>query len=135
MIQTKLSTQTQEKSIIWHFINSLIGLVIMFGFRFLPTLYPITPVRMEVVGISLGMIYLWTTVDPIWSSLIGAVALGFSSYAPMNQVLMNFLGDPTVIQTIFITVFIGAIVQSGLTEHIGRWFLTRNIIKTLLALN
>lgn len=46
----------------------------------------------------------------------------------MNKTLMNFLGDPTVVQMLFMMVLIGTIVQSGLTNYIGRWFLTRKII-------
>lgn len=120
--------KTQNKTKSWYLFNSIVGIAIMLVFSSLPPIDPITPIGMQVVAIFLGVIYLWTTVDPIWPSLLGVALLGFSNYAPMNQVLMGFLGDPTVVQMLFMMVFIGALVQSGLTNHIGNWFLTRKII-------
>lgn len=120
--------QTARKLNCWYFINSIIGISLMLFFKFLPAPAPITPIGMEVIGIFLGVIYLWTTCDAIWPSLIGIALLGMSSYAPMNNILLNFLGDSTVVQMLFIMVLVGAVVQSGLTNYIGRWFLTRQII-------
>lgn len=111
-----------------YIINSVIGIAIMFLFRFIPAPAPITSLGMEIIGIFIGMIFLWTFVDSIWPSLLGIFLLGCSSYSSMNQVLMNFLGDSTVVQLLFMMVLIGALVQSGLTNYIGRWFLTRKII-------
>ena len=120
--------QTEHRRNYWYLIHSIIGISLMLFFRFLPTPAPITPVGMEVIGIFLGVIYLWTTCDSIWPSLMGIAFLGMSSYAPMNTILMNFLGDSTVVQMLFIMVLVGAVVQSGLTNYIGRWFLTRKVI-------
>lgn len=117
-----------SKKISLYALNSIIGVMILIGFRFIPPIDPITPLGMEILGIFLGVIYLWTTVDPIWPSLLGVFALGISEYASMNQILMNFMGDPTVVQLLFMMVLIGALVQSGVTNHIGRWFLTRKVI-------
>ncbi|WP_053982504.1 SLC13 family permease [Niameybacter massiliensis] len=111
-----------------YLINTLIGISLMILFRFIPAPEPITPLGMEIIGIFIGVIYLWTFVDSIWPSLLGIFLLGSSSFAPMNQVLMNFLGDSTVVQLFFMMVLIGAVVQSGLTNYIGRWFLTRKVI-------
>lgn len=107
---------------------SVIGIITMFFFKFIPAPEPITSIGMEIIGIFIGMILLWIFIDPIWPSLLGILLLGCSSYAPMNQILMNFLGDATVVQLIFMMILIGALVESGLTNYIGRWFLTRKII-------
>ncbi|MGL4361842.1 MAG: SLC13 family permease [Cellulosilyticaceae bacterium] len=129
-LSKNISTNTSQKQqlISGYAINSIIGIFIMFGFQFIPPLEPITPIGMQVIGVFIGVIYLWTTVDPIWPSLLGIFALGMSAYAPMGQILTNFFGDPTVVQVIFMMVFIGALVHNNITTYIGRWFLTRKII-------
>lgn len=120
--------KTESRANYSYLIHSAIGIAIMLLLRFIPAPEPITPLGMEIVGIFMGVIYLWTFVDSIWPSLLGVFLLGCSAYAPMNQILMNFLGDPTVVQLIFMMTLIGAVVQSGLTVYIGRWFLTRKVI-------
>lgn len=122
-MQTRLT-----KADIRYWITSAIGIFIMLFFKFIPAPEPITPIGMEIIGIFIGMILLWSFIDPIWPSLLGILLLGCSSYASMNQILMNFLGDATVVQLIFMMILIGALVQSGLTDYIGRWFLTRKVI-------
>ncbi len=52
-------------------IHSLVGVSIMILFRYLPLGLPeITPVGMEIIGVFIGTLYLWTTVDPVWSSIL-----------------------------------------------------------------
>lgn len=76
-------------------VHSIIGVAIMVLFRYLPLNLPeITPVGMQVVGIFLGTLYLWTFVDPLWSSLFAIAMVGFSDYAPMNAVLQSAFGSP-----------------------------------------
>ena len=41
-----------------YFIHSVIGIVIMFGFGYLPPFAPVTPLGMKYIGILLWMIYL-----------------------------------------------------------------------------
>ena len=73
-------------------IHSLVGVSIMILFRYLPLGLPeITPVGMEIIGVFIGTLYLWTTVDPVWSSILSIFMIGVSSYAPMNQVLSGSL--------------------------------------------
>jgi sodium-dependent dicarboxylate transporter 2/3/5 len=52
------------------YINYAIGVLIMFAFRLIPVgvLPAVTEVGLQVLGIFIGTIYLWTTVDPTTSS-------------------------------------------------------------------
>ena len=109
-------------------IHSVIGIAIMLLFRFLPVSLPeVTPTGMEILGIFIGTLYLWTTVDPIWSSVLCIAAIGLSSYAPMGTVLSTAFGSPVVAQMLFMMIYTGALVHEKVTLHIGRWFLTRKI--------
>ena len=86
-------------------VHSIIGVAIMVLFRYLPLNLPeITPVGMQVVGIFLGTLYLWTFVDPLWSSLFAIAMVGFSDYAPMNAVLQSAFGSPVARQSFFLMV-------------------------------
>lgn len=107
-------------------IHSIVGVLIMIVFRYLPLNLPqVTPVGMEVIGIFLGTLYLWTTVDPIWGSLLSVGMIGFSNYMPMPQVLKECFGNPTLMQSFFLMVMSGALVHYKITSYIGRFFLTR----------
>ncbi len=109
-------------------VHSCIGVAIMFLFRYLPLPLPeVTPVGMEIIGIFIGTLYLWTTVDPVWSSLLSIFMIGISSYAPMNQVLASAFGNPVVIQMLFLMIVMNAMVYNKLTAYIGRFFLTMKI--------
>ncbi|MDD3251399.1 MAG: SLC13 family permease [Lachnospiraceae bacterium] len=107
-------------------IYSVIGVAIMLLFRFLPLNLPeVTPVGMQVIGIFLGTLFLWTFVDPLWASLIAIGMIGLSDYAPMPQLLKECFGNATVVQVFFLLIMSGALVYYKVTLYIGRFFLTR----------
>lgn len=115
------STKTHPKLI----IHTIIGLTIMFGFRFLPiSLTGITPLGLNIIGIFIGMLYLWSTVDSLWPSLLGVILVGFSGYAPAGKVAAALLGNATAIQLIFMMVFTGGLLYYGVTKYIVRFCLT-----------
>ena len=109
-------------------VCAVLGIAITFGFGYLPPIEPITPMGMQVLGIFLGMIFLWSFVSILWPSILGIVALGMSDYAPMRKVLALSFGDSVPILVFFAMVMFGAIQHAGVTRYISRWFLTRRII-------
>lgn len=57
-----MSVQTEKAKAnpnMWYYINSVVCVVLMVGFRFLPTFGQVTPYGMEVLGIFFGAIYGW----------------------------------------------------------------------------
>lgn len=118
----------QSKPVSSRAIHSAIGVAIMILFRFLPISLPqVTLVGMEIIGIFLGTLYLWTTVDPVWSSLWSIFMVGVSSFAPMPAVLKDAFGNPVVVQLLFLMAVMNALVHNKLTAYIGRFFLTLKI--------
>ncbi len=107
--------------------HTLIGLALMFGIPLLPPVAPITEIGMQIGGIFIGAIYLWSTVGTFWPSLIAIIALGFTDYADMYTMFAAFSGYLPLLM-LFCMIFFGAIGDCGLTHYIGRWFLTRKII-------
>ena len=57
-----MSVNSQSRKNTVYYINSLITLILIFGFGFLPPIAPITPVGMRILGILLGLLYGWTLV-------------------------------------------------------------------------
>ncbi len=121
------STTAPKKSLVTPICTAL-GILITFGFGYLPPIEPITPMGMQVLGIFLGMIFLWSFVSILWPSILGIVALGISDYAPMRKVLTLSFGDSVPILVLFAMLLFGAIQHAGVTRYISRWFLTRRII-------
>ena len=113
------------------YIHYIIALAIMVAFRFIPVgmLPEVTPAGLQVLGIFLGTIYLWTTVDPSTSSLICICMLALSDYAPAGQVIAGWFGNPVVIQMLFIMIFMAGLTNKKLTLYIGRWIITRKFLE------
>jgi len=100
----------------------------MFGFGMLDPFAPVTAVGMKVLGVFIGVIYLWSFVSILWPSLLGMIALGISGYATMPNILLKSFGDTVTILVFFAMILFGAIQHHGITKYISRWFLTRKII-------
>lgn len=113
---------------IWKILAPLLGILITFGFGYLPPIDPITPMGMKVLGIFLGMIFLWSFCDLLWSSLMGIAALVVVGYAPLPKVIQMSFGNVVPCLVLFALILFGAIQNSGVTRYIARYFLTRKII-------
>ena len=113
------------------YLHYIIGLAIMFGFRFIPegVLPNVTPIGLSILGIFIGTIYLWSTVDPLSSSIIGLFMIAFSGFAPVGQFTAGAFGTPVVIQLWFLMIFIAGLTNRRLTDYIGRWIITRKVIE------
>ena len=108
-------------------VHLLIGLAIMLVFNFLPAVDPITPIGMKILGIFIATLYLWIVVDTFWASALCIVAIGFSGYDTMGNILMASFGSPTVVQCLFMLIYVGALQYEKVSDYIGRFFLTRKV--------
>lgn len=125
-------TETKTKSKLnMQVVHAIIGIAIMVIFPLLPIPWPaetVTPVGEQVLGVFIGTLYLWTTVDPLWASLFSAGAIGLTAYSSMSGVLGSWFGNPTVVQMFFMMVGTGALTYEKITVYIGRFFLTRKMV-------
>ena len=113
------------------YIHFIIGLAIMIVFRFIPAgLLPnVTEVGMQIIGIFIGTIYLWTTIDPTVGSLTCIAMICFSDYASASDVIVSCFGNATVVQMFFLMIYMGALTNRRLTLYIGRWIMTRKMVE------
>lgn len=119
---------TSEKMDRMKLVHTIVGISIMFLFKFLPPFLEMTDIGMEILGIFLGTLYLWTTSDPIWSSLLSVLMVGFSSYASMGQVAADYFGDQTVFQLLFTMLFSAGLLYYGITKYMVRWCLSMKLV-------
>lgn len=113
------------------YIHFIIGIIIMFAFRFIPegVLPNVTPVGLQVMGVFVSTIYLWSTVDPLTSSLFAILMLALTDYAPAAAVLQTCFGAPTVVQIFFLMIFMAGLTERNLTVYIARWLMTRKLVE------
>jgi len=121
-------TAENEKTRIFY-LHCFIGCTLLFCFRFVPAMGPITSTGMQVVGVFLGMLYLWMTLGcHAWINILTVIALSLTDYCSITEVLQKGLGSTTVWQFISIMTLTGAIAISGCGEIIARWMITRKIV-------
>lgn len=118
---------TKNKSL-GYYICAVVGIALMFAFRFLPTVGQITPMGMQVIGIFLGVIFLWCTVGVAWPSVLAIVALGMSDYTNMAGAISSSLGSTVVWNILMVMFLVGAINQSGAGEFVARWIMSRRFL-------
>lgn len=120
-----------EKKNMKTLIHFIIGFAIMIGFRFIPTgvLPQVTGVGLQVLGVFVGTIYLWTTVDPILGSIASIAMLGLTDWASMNYVLLQGFGNVVLVQCLFLMIIMGGLTDRKINAYIARFILTRKIIE------
>ena len=114
-------------------MHTFIGILIMLLGFIVPPFGPVTAVGVKCLFIFIGMVYLWSTVNPLWPSMLGMVMLGLSGYAGegaagFKAVMAASIGNDTVILLMLTTILFGALDVLGVTKHIAKWCLTRKII-------
>lgn len=120
---------------------SLISLLFMLGFQYIPPIGDITPYGMEVVGIMIGMIIAFCTVGMIWPSIVALLLLGLSGDNSVMVILRDAFGH-TVVLYMFILLIMGKMLEdSGLTGIFSNWLISRKfaqnrpwILSTLILL-
>lgn len=110
------------------YVHMIIGVVLMFAGWFLPTFSTVTELGMKILFIFIGVIYLWSTVESTWSSLLALLAVGLSGYSKgLAATLQNGFGNSTVLLVLFSMILFGGVIESGVSKYMSRWFLTRKI--------
>ncbi len=104
-----------------HYLNFAIGFIFMFFFQLLPAPAPITPYGMKLIGIFIGIIYLWTTEDILWSSILGLVAMVCLGIFTGNELTSAAFGQSLLIMLLFVLAIIFCMDKSGLFDWIANW--------------
>ena len=111
-----------------YLINAIIGIVLMYGIGFIPPIAPITEMGMKVLGIFIGMIYLFSACEVAWPSILAIVSLSVVGYCSLNQAASGSLGHAVVFQSAMAYIVAGSLNYYGVTEYIARWLLSRKAL-------
>lgn len=124
-----------KKTPVSTWIHIAIGLAFMFLFPMIPAADPITPIGMKVVGIFIGLVYLWSTVDLIWPSMLALLLIALSGYtgdvtgyAAMKLVLKEAFGNNTMVSLMFAMILFGGVSVVGCTKYFIRFLMTRKFM-------
>ncbi len=116
-------------------INIAVGLALMLLFPMLPPIGTITPVGMKIMGIFLGMVFMWSAVDLIWPSILGLVLIALSGYtgevtgyAAVKLVMKEAFGNDTILGLTFAMMLFGGVQYVGCTQYFIRFLMTRKFI-------
>ena len=69
--------RNMEKQIKASYVHFIIGFAIMILFRFIPlgVLPNVTEIGLQVIGIFMGTLYLWSTIEPTVASIVSICML------------------------------------------------------------
>lgn len=109
------------------FIKFALMVVIMISGFFMPPIEPMTQLGMEVLGIFIGLIWGWSCVDFICSSLLGIVLLGCTDYGTVQQVIAQGFSANLFLTVFFFFVLSAYLERIGLFEKLANWFVSRKI--------
>lgn len=132
-----MSTNTQAEKVSWtYWLHLAIGLGFMLIFPRLSPIEPITEVGMTVLGVFVGMVYLWSAVDSIWPSLLGLVLVALAGYVPelegyaaVKDLFMNAFGAETVIVLVLGMVLFAGVEYVGCTKYMARFFMSIKLLE------
>jgi len=111
-------------------IHAIIILSLIFGFGFLPPISGITPFGMHVLGGFLGCIYAYTVGIVMWPSFVTMFYLAFiQPNLTFNSVIATAFGNETLWIIVMSLLFCGGLNRCGLMTTMGKWLLSKNIVK------
>lgn len=119
----------QDKYPLKKVIYTIISLIIVIGFRFMPAPEGLSADAMQVVGVFIGVLILWITIGIDWPSLLCIAALGFVPSLGVNEVLRSSFGNATFAFLLFTFMCTYALSQTSVVKRIAVAFVTSNIAK------
>lgn len=127
MVKTALEEKKYPLSKI---IHTIIVIFLMFGFgRIIPPFGGITPVGMNVLGVFIGVIYGYCTLEIAWPSVLAFIAYGTSGAVTVSGAISAMMGQSVVFQSICSFLAAGALSEFGFSKWFIRWSLSRRIFK------
>ena len=125
-----------EKTPWTYWLHLAIGGFFMFGFPMLDPIEPLTEIGMTIVGVFVGMVYLWSAVDSIWPSLLGLMLVALAGYVPnltgyaaVKQLFLDSFGSETVVVCILGMILFAAVEFVGCTKYMARAFMSIKLLE------
>lgn len=110
-------------------IGFLVGCFFLFCFPYLGIPLTLSADAMIMIGIFLGAITLWLTVDVGWPSLLVLFSLTQLSDVTIGTVMSSSLGNNTIAFLIFSCILTYSLSATGLLRRIALWFVNLKIAR------
>jgi sodium-dependent dicarboxylate transporter 2/3/5 len=110
-------------------INTFIGLAIMFLFKYLPAPEGLPVLGMSLIGITIGALYLWTTVSIGWPSFACIFAIATTGIMSYGDVVKNSIGHWIILFLLCCYLASHALIKTGFARRVAVWFITRPVAK------
>lgn len=112
-----------------YYVYLAITAVLIFSAKFWPALGSITEYGSTIVGIFIGLIFGYCTIGMIFPSFMAFIALGFSGYASVPEIMQMGLGNSMVLYIMSILILSAMLEKCGLTNKLVNWLVTRKFAK------
>jgi len=113
------STTTKKPKTATYWINTAIVLFCFFGFGLLPSFAGLSYAGMRAVGIFLGLLWGWITVEFAWVSILGILAMGTTGAMTITEAIQNSFLSTTFLQLVFPMILLAYLGESGFAEWIA----------------
>ena len=111
------------------YVHVAVIFLFMSGFQYLPPIGGITPYGMKILGVFIGVVYGWSTMDMIWPSLLGLCALSLYTGKGAIAVFQMGFGDRITLVLFFLLLFGELINKVGLSKWIADWCISRKCVQ------
>lgn len=119
-----------------YWLHIVIGMFFMLVFPQLSPFEPVTEVGMAVLGVFIGMVYLWSTLDSIWPSLLGLLLVALAGYVPelegyaaVKDLFLNAFGSETVLVCLLGMILFAGVEYVGCTKYMARFFMSIKLLE------
>jgi sodium-dependent dicarboxylate transporter 2/3/5 len=121
-----------------YLLKSLFGIAIMVFAGFIPAPAPITQAGMVVIGLFVGLIFLWSFVDLVWPTFVGIIVFAFvamdiypasTQMAGIYEAGIQSFGNWITLFVLGALVLCQALEETGTIKRITMWFLTTRFAK------
>ncbi len=128
----------QKKKDAAYYIKLLIGLLITIGFGFIPAPAPITSTGMALIGMFIGLIYMYSALDTVWPNIVVMVIFALRAFeiypdstqsAGIYEAGWRVFGADIPVQMLGMLLISYALESCGLLNRIAVWFITRKVVR------
>lgn len=106
-------------------LKTLLCFAVIVLFWFLPPVEPLTVIGMRVIGTFIGTVLMLSLVDTVWPSILAVAILSQTGVASLNQAISGSFGSWIIYFVLMSFVMTHALTESGFTERLAIWFMSR----------
>ncbi len=111
-----------------YLIHCIIMFALTFGIGILPPFTPdITPFGMQVIGVFVGVLYGWTFLGFFWTSCFALLALSFTGYGSILNIMAEGISSTICLQVIALFIIVPYLTESGFVELVLGFFLSLKV--------